>query len=77
MLRAVRTLAGRGIHGNASTRSGDYLPKLAKQYKLLDRMTDKQFAAVMRQLILDGQLVTAEVGKYANRNPRMGLRVAA
>jgi len=77
VMRAVRTLAGRGIHGNASTRSGDYLPKLAKQYKLLDRMTDKQFAAVMRQLILDGQLVTAEVGKYANRNPRMGLRVAA
>lgn len=76
VLRAVRTLAERSIYGNASTRSGDYLPRLAKQYKLIDRMNDKQFTAVMRQLILEGRLISTEVGKYANRTPRMGLKAA-
>lgn len=76
VLRAIRTLAAKGIHGNASTRSGEYLPRLAKQYRLLDRMTERQFATVMRDLILEGRIVTAEVGRYSNRTPKHGLTLA-
>lgn len=76
VVQAIRTLANRGIHGNASTRSPEYLPKLAKQYRLLERITDRQFAATMRQLIIDGHIVTAEVGRYPNRSPKYGLKPA-
>jgi hypothetical protein len=70
---AVRTLAARDIHGSGSTSSPTYLPKLAMQYKLLDSMTQKAFAATMREMVLAGQLVGREVGKYSNRTPRIGL----
>jgi RecA-family ATPase len=74
--RAVRKIADLGMICTASTRSDDYLPKLAKRYDLLDRVTERQFTTAMRKLIVGKKLVTAEVGKYANRNPRMGLRIA-
>jgi RecA-family ATPase len=74
--RAVRKLADLQMICTASTRSDDYLPKLAKQYDLLDRVTERQFTTAMRKLIVGKQLITVEVGKYANRNPRMGLRLA-
>ena len=76
VLRAVRALAMRGIYGNPGTRSGEYLPRLAKQYDLLDRMSEKAFATAMRKLILDGRLVSAEVGRYPNRSPKLGLKTA-
>lgn len=71
--RAVRMLAERSIHGSASNSSSGYLPKLAGQYKLLDSMTAKDFAGTMRQMILAGELISREVGKYSNRAPRLGL----
>ena len=71
--RAVQTLAAKDIHGTTSTNSPNYLPKLARQYSLLDRLTDKQFGRVMRTMILDGNIASAEVGKYANRSPKPGL----
>jgi AAA domain len=71
--RAVQTLAAKDIHGTTSTNSPNYLPKLARQYGLLDRLTDKQFGKVMRTMILDGNIASAEVGKYANRSPKPGL----
>jgi hypothetical protein len=73
VLRAVRKLADLGMHGNASTRSADYLPKLAKGYKLLDDLSEKRFAEAMRDLIKAGRLISAVVGKYPNRNPKHGL----
>lgn len=76
VLRAVRTLAAKGIHGNTSTRSGEYLPRLAKQYDLLERSTEQQFAAAMRKLILAGRLVSGEVGRYQNRTPKVALTLA-
>lgn len=71
--RAVRTLAAREIHGTASTASPNYLPRLAKQYGLLETANPKTFAGAMRQMILSGDLVSQEVGKHANRTPRTGL----
>jgi len=76
VVRAVRKLDDLGMVCTASTRSDDYLPKLAKRYDLLDRVTDRQFTTAMRKLIVSKRLITVEVGKYANRNPRMGLRLA-
>ncbi|MDA8349700.1 MAG: AAA family ATPase, partial [Pseudomonadota bacterium] len=49
--RAVTRLAEREIHGSASTAAQTYLPRLAKQYGLLDTATEKTFASAMRKLI--------------------------
>jgi len=74
--RAVRTLAERGIHGSHGQRASNYLPRLARQYGLLDGLPEREFAAAMRAMIIAGELTTAEVGKYHNRTPRMGLVLA-
>ncbi len=71
--RAVRQLAAMGLFGNASTRSAEYLPKLANQYSMLDRLSQKRFGAIMRDLIKDGELIIGTVGRYANRSPKPGL----
>lgn len=71
--RAVSKLAERQMHGSSSTASPNYLPKLAKQYALLDRLPYAQFCRVMREMLMDGVLVSAEVGKYSNRTPKLGL----
>jgi hypothetical protein len=71
--RAIRKLAERQVFGSLSSGSHDFLPKLAKQYSLLDGLSSKQFATTMRQMLLEGEITKAEVGKYQNRTPRMGL----
>ncbi|MFZ1869582.1 MAG: AAA family ATPase [Steroidobacteraceae bacterium] len=71
--RAVRTLAARDIHGTASTASSLYLPRLARQYKLLETAPEKSFAAAMRQMILDSELVSQVVGRDSGRHAKHGL----
>lgn len=71
--RAVAKLAERDIYGTASTASPNYLPRLARQYKLLETATDKTFAAAMREMILAGELVSRPVGRTADRHQRTGL----
>jgi hypothetical protein len=71
--RAVRKLASMNLYGVASKGSQNYLPKLARQYKLTDNLADRQFAAAMREMQLAGRLTMAVVGKYPNRNARSGL----
>jgi hypothetical protein len=71
--RAITKLAERQIHGSLSTASSTYLPKVAKQYGLLDRLALPQFGKVMREMFMAGELVSAEVGKYSNRTSKMGL----
>jgi AAA domain-containing protein len=71
--RAITKLAEKQVHGSLSTASPAFLPKLAKQYGLLDRMSPGQFGTVMRLMLLGGEITQAEVGKYSNRNPKMGL----
>jgi AAA domain/DnaB-like helicase N terminal domain len=75
--QAVRKLAQMGEHGVASSSSPKYLPRLASDYKLLDRLTKKDFAAAMRAMQTDQALVMTVVGKYSNRNPRHGLVLKA
>jgi hypothetical protein len=71
--RAVQLLGARGLFGSTSSRAGNYLPKLAKQYRLLDTTTEAAFAGAMREMFMAGNLIEKEVGKYPNRAPRMGL----
>lgn len=74
ILRAIRALADRDIYGNESTASPNYLPKLMREYKLLDGASAGQVAAVIREMILAGELVRKEIGKNVNRTPRFGLQ---
>jgi hypothetical protein len=69
----MRKLKERGMYGNQSTNSPDYLPKLATDYKLLDGVSKKQFRAAMHALVMDNRIKLDEVGTYRNRNPRLGL----
>ena len=74
--RAVQRLAQRDIHGSPGKNSPSYLPKLAKQYCLLDTVTEKAFASAMRELIMSGELANKPVGHYSNRTPKLGLVLA-
>lgn len=71
--RAVRVLAERGIYGTASTASPNYLPRLAKQYRLLETTTDRAFAGAMREMVLAQELVSREVGRDSGRHKKHGL----
>lgn len=71
--RAVRQLAVMRLTCNASTRSPEYLPRLARQYGLLDNLAEKRFGAIMRECLKAGDLHIGAVGQYPNRTPRMGL----
>ncbi|MDB6104074.1 MAG: putative P-loop containing nucleotide triphosphate hydrolase superfamily protein [Gammaproteobacteria bacterium] len=73
VLRAVQKLAEKSMYGTSSTASPSYLPRLAKQYGLLENATESAFAGAMRQMVMDGALVNGKVGAYANRTPKMGL----
>jgi hypothetical protein len=74
---AVRKLAEMKEHGVAATSSTKYLPRLAAQYKLLDRLSEREFTSTMREMRKDGTLIAVVVGQYANRTPREGLILAA
>ena len=71
--KAVKKLAERQLHGVLSKSSGNYLPKMAAQYGLLERMNSNQFGKVMRSMVLEGELAMEKIGQYANRTAKMGL----
>lgn len=75
VMRAVRDLTRMGMQPTASRGSQAYLPKLAEQYQMLNGFTTYQFATTMRLLQSSGALVVAEVGRYPNRSPKLGLKV--
>jgi RecA-family ATPase len=74
--RAVRTLAAKDMFGTNSTASPNYLPKLARQYKLLETLAERAFAGVMRDMLMADELTIKVVGKYeGNRSARKGIVV--
>jgi hypothetical protein len=73
VLRAVRKLADLHMHGNSAQNSPSYLPRLAKQYRMLEELSERQFAGHMRELIVARRLANQTIGYYANRTPRLGL----
>jgi hypothetical protein len=70
---AVEALAERDFYGSASTASPAYLPRLAKQYGLLGLLTERQFVATMRAMVMAKRLVSEKVGAYKNRTAKFGL----
>jgi len=75
--RTVRKLADMGHFGVAGKNSPNFLPKLARDYKLLDGITERDFIQAMRTMETDGTLVKNVVGRYPNRAKREGLVLAA
>lgn len=75
--RALRKLNQMEEFGSASTASPSYLPKIAKRYKLLEDLTEREFIAAMVAMRKDGELVLKTVGTYANRSPKQALWLAS
>jgi hypothetical protein len=75
VIRAVVTLERLGKHGNCASQSPEYLPRLADEYRLLDGVSRRQFAAAMRELEIAGRIRQEIVGQYQNRSPKKGFRV--
>lgn len=73
VLRSMRALKAMGFHGTASTRSPDYLPRLAQQYSLLEGLSPKAFGVRMRELLVAQRIKSAPIGIYSNRTPKFGL----
>jgi AAA domain len=71
--RAVQKLAASNVYGTGSTASPSYLPRLAKDYGLLENVTGKAFASAMREMILAKELVNQPIGTYSNGTRRQGL----
>ncbi len=73
VLRAVKKLADMQEWGNLSTNSPQYLPRLAKQYRLMEHTNDRTFKDALYKLRKKERLVLKVVGRYSNRSPRKGL----
>lgn len=73
VIRAVRQLHSINLTCSASTRSSEYLPKLATQYKMLDGLPEKRFGAIMRECLKAGDLILGAVGKKSNRTAKTGI----
>jgi hypothetical protein len=71
--KVVGQLKDRGLYGATAKQSSNYLPKLAEQNGLLGNVRKRDFEAATVAALNSGLLVVREVGKYANRLPRMGL----
>jgi hypothetical protein len=76
VLAGLAKLDELGIPATEGSRSDNYLPKLINDYKFSEGRSRTEMGAAMRRLIVGGEIVKVEVGKYSNRNPRYGLKVA-
>jgi len=74
--RAVLKLATMDEYGVSGKNSPKYLPRLAREFGLLERLNEKQFAAGVVAMRKDGRLVVGVVGKYSNRTKREALVLA-
>jgi len=68
----VATKQGRPLSHNKQ--GGNYAPKLMAKMPETDGVKKKDFEVAMERLFSDGEIEVGEVGKYANRTARMGLR---
>jgi hypothetical protein len=77
VIDAFQRLNGMGQQPTDGETSPNFLPKLIVQFNLAEGRTKRDLTQAMRRLQSDGKLKRAEVGKYANRNPRFGLTLNA
>lgn len=73
ILEGISVLKGIGQHGRSAPTSPDYLPKKLTQMKLTQGFTDKELRDALNRLLLANRVKEVEIGKLANRQPRMGL----
>ncbi len=64
-----------GLHPTDGKSSPDYLPRALVDKRLNNGATKHELTNAMHRLMGDGKLKRGEVGRYANRNPRLGLIV--
>lgn len=76
LLDGLRKLTAMNVQALEGQRSPQYLPKLLIEYKLADGRSKSDLATALRQLMLDGKLIKAVVGKGANRSPKHGLVIS-
>lgn len=73
VLRAMNELKAIGMYGRAAHTSPDYLPKKVTQMKLGGDCTERELRDALNRLLLKKQVQEIEVGRLANRQPRMGI----
>jgi RecA-family ATPase len=76
VLGALERLQAMGIDATEGTRSPRFLPRLMHEYQLTEGCNRAELAVAMRRLMVEERLVKTEVGKYQNRSPMYGLRLA-
>lgn len=75
LLAAVRKLAGLGIYGS-EVKGTSYLPSKIVEMKLNEGVAKPELKAAMNALLMSGELIKEQVGKYAKGAPRFGLVTA-
>lgn len=71
-LAAVRKLADMGI-ACSDSKGSNYLPSKVVEMKLGEGFSKYELRAAMNALMVAGELVRAEVGRYAKGSPKFGL----
>lgn len=73
ILQGIADLKRINMHGSAAPSSRDFLPKKLLAMKLGGAFSLKDLRDAMNRMLLAQQIKEAEVGRLANRMPRMGL----
>jgi RecA-family ATPase len=75
VLEAVEKLAVMSQFCGPSSQGQNFLPKMIVKYQLAQGLHPSELERSMRQLMVDGKLIMSVVGKYSNRNDKLGLVV--
>jgi hypothetical protein len=75
IIQGIITLEAVGLYGRSSPSSPEFLPKKLRDMKLLGPHSFGDVKNALNRLLLGGKLREVEVGRLANRMPRMGLKL--
>jgi AAA domain len=75
LIQGILDLERVGMFGRASPSSPEFLPKKLAGMKLIGPHTVKEIASALNRLLLAGKIREMEVGRLANRMPRMGVKL--
>jgi hypothetical protein len=74
LLEAMRKLATMG-KTMSDAKGANFLPKQVIDHKLAEGLTRRELEDAMRSAQLAGEIRKDEIGRYSNREPKMGLIV--
>jgi hypothetical protein len=75
VVSAIGKLEQIGMYGRAAASSPEYLPKKMLSMKLAGPHTLRELSTALNKLLLESKVREFEVGKLANRMPRMGVKL--